>query len=286
MKLLANLTQHFIAPAIFLLSLSGHSAQAPLTIAVIDTGADIRHSSIASKLWINQSEIPNNGIDDDGNGYIDDLHGWNFAHNNNDVSDKHSHGTHIAGIISKNANQSKHRLMILKYFSMGQTAQEQTRSLINSLKYAIDNGANIINVSAGGNSFSDEEFKLLQKARNKGILVIAASGNKKASWQNKNFYPSAYNLPNVVSVSATDENGYLLPTTNSNLSKASVFFKGENILGPVPNNKMESKTGSSQAAAGFTGYILRYIEDKTKVLSAIQNYLKSHDKIVAINTNN
>ncbi len=254
-------------------------------IAVIDTGADLSHEAIKSNLWTNPLEIPGNGIDDDHNGYIDDVHGWNFPENNNVLDDEENHGTHIAGVIQSNASKNRHQLMILKYFKSSQSPQDQVKSMVSALNYAIDNGADIINISAGGNTYSNEEYNLLKKAGDKGILIVAASGNKKSHFRNKDFYPSAYDLPNVISVSATNSSGEVLPTTNLNITKSSIMFDGDEIEGPLPNNQFGKMTGSSQAAAGFTGFLTQYIKDENNALLKANAILSNQAKIVALHTN-
>lgn len=238
----------------------------PITIAVVDTGVDIRHPFIADNIWKNSGETgldsmgrpkETNGIDDDNNGFIDDVHGWNFATNTNDIRDRDGHGTHIAGSIKQTIYRENpfapFRLMPLKYF-VSKNGKNSKDAFIQSLKYAIDAGVNIINISGGGRNFEEREYALLQKARDKGILVIAAAGNKAKDRAFDKFFPAAYDLSNVISVAATDAAGVLLATSNINEMRTNVFMPGDKIFSTLPQNQFGFKTGSSQAAAIYTGH--------------------------------
>lgn len=241
-----------------------------IKIAIIDTGADIDHEFIKDNLWLNMGEVgvdengvdrSNNGIDDDLNGYTDDLYGWDFAKNTADVSDNDGHGTHIAGVIksaiAKNASFSKYDFMILKYYDNKHSSlRSNHNTFLEALRYAINMGADIINISGGGHHRNTEELRVLTEAQEQGILVVAAAGNKnKRNKGNKAFYPAAYKLPNIISVVATDDNGHILRTSNLNVMKANRFAVGEKIYSSLPGNRFGFRTGSSQAAANITGYI-------------------------------
>ena len=145
-----------------------------ILVAVIDTGVDNNHEDLKENLWRNPGETgldkngkdkASNGIDDDKNGYIDDVNGWNFVSNNNELTDNHGHGTHIAGIIGALAGNQKGisgiapdvSLMIIKYYDPKVTNTDNLKNTINSINYAIKMGAHIINYSGGGTDFSQEE---------------------------------------------------------------------------------------------------------------------------------
>ncbi|MCB0348366.1 MAG: S8 family serine peptidase [Bdellovibrionales bacterium] len=236
-----------------------------IKIAIIDTGVDINHTFLQDSLWVNPGEsgIDNQGrlksvnnIDDDGNGLVDDVNGWNFASNTNDVKDYSGHGTHIAGIIKTNilninANVD-YEFMILKYYNKGINGREQEKSFLKALSYAIDMGVDIINVSAGGRSRNSKEAKLLQKAKDKGITIVAAAGNKRELDKDQLFYPAAYEYSNIISVVATNMSGKILGTSNQNYNKWNTFENGSHIYSSLPNNKFGYMTGSSQATAAVT----------------------------------
>ena len=151
-----------------------------IVVAVIDTGVHLLHPCLKSNLWMNPKEIPNNKIDDDKNGFVDDIHGWNFSDNNNNLQDRHGHGTHIAGLIaatgatSSNPNckvigvAPKVSLMVLKYYDSNNDGNNVSNT-IKSIEYAINNGAHIINYSGGGPGANEKEKTLIAKAADKNI---------------------------------------------------------------------------------------------------------------------
>lgn len=246
------------------------TAAKAITIAIVDTGIDIRHPFIADNIWKNSGEVgidslgrdkSSNGIDDDNNGYVDDVYGWNFANNSNDITDDDGHGTHIAGSIKQTVHKvnpfTPFKLMPIKYFN-SKNGTNHKEAFIQSLKYAIDAGVSIINISGGGGRFDEREFALLRKARDKGILVVAAAGNKSKDSSFGQFFPAAYELSNVISVAATDSSGILLDTSNINQTRENALMPGQKIFSTLPRNRFGFKTGSSQAAAIYTGhYIVR-----------------------------
>src|SRR5262249_8498251 len=160
----------------------------------------------------------NNGIDDDGNGFVDDIHGWNFTDGTNDVMDEHGHGTHVAGIIgAKQRGLSGSigvspdvSLMILKYYDPTQNGRNNLINTIRAMKYAIRMGADIINYSGGGSLRSTDEEKVLLEAAEKNVLVVAAAGNEGENSDYHHYYPANYGLPNILSVTALDQRDRLL----------------------------------------------------------------------------
>ncbi len=154
-----------------------------IIVAVIDSGIDLDHEDIKEALWTNPNEIPDNQIDDDHNGLVDDVYGWNFAADDNNVDDWFGHGSHVAGIIAARMNNGKGiagiapkvRLMALGIFSppgFGTYADE-----IKAILYAVDNGARVINLSLGSNSYSRGEQMAVEYAVQHGVVVVAAAGN-------------------------------------------------------------------------------------------------------------
>lgn len=244
------------------------SAARSFTVAVIDTGMDVRHSFISDNIWTNPGEVgldaygrskATNGVDDDGNGFVDDVHGWNFIDSNNDIRDFNGHGTHIAGSIKKTIYRENpyapFKMMALKYFSTSDECDHK-KAFIHAIEYAINAGVDIINISGGGNSYDRREFDLLEKARARGILVVAAAGNKKSENAYGEFFPAAYQLSNVISVVATTDSGEMLATSNLNEGRENVYMPGQRIWSTLPENKFGYKTGSSQAAAIYTGHYI------------------------------
>ena len=231
-----------------------------IVVAVIDTGIDTNHPDLKANIWKNPNEIPNNNKDDDGNGFIDDIHGWNFVKNNNKVKDTHGHGTHIAGIIGAVGGNGiglsgvapKVSLMALKYYSPNDNGKNNLRNTVKAIQYAIKNGAHIINYSGGGLDGSEQEKQAIQKAEKKGILFVAAAGNEKSNMDKRKYYPASYQLSNILPVTATDPSDKVLQSSNwgKTVHKSA---PGINILSTLPNGKYGRMTGTSQATAVATG---------------------------------
>lgn len=188
-----------------------------MIVAVLDSGVDIMHPDLINNIWINEDEIADNGIDDDNNGYIDDINGWDFYNDNNivspnEVSNKFpeyiaSHGTMVAGIIGAEGNNNygiagvnwQVKIMPLKVTTNKGDATDVSAS-IKAINYARSNGANIINMSYGETKPNELEARALKRAYQSGILNIAAVGNDAGSTDEYGEYPACY--PYVIAVAA------------------------------------------------------------------------------------
>ncbi len=244
-----------------------------IIVAVIDTGIDSQHRDLAENLWVNPGESgkdakgrdkATNKIDDDGNGYVDDANGWNFVANNNNLTDTHGHGTHIAGIIGARGGNGygisglspNVSLMILKYYDPNTNNLKNT---IKAIKYAVQMKAHIINYSGGGIEFSAEEYAAIKQAERRGVLFISAAGNEKSNSdeKGKHYYPADYDLTNIISVTAineaTVEKTQVLSSSNYGVSTVDLAAPGENIYSTLPGNAFGLMTGTSQATAFVTG---------------------------------
>jgi len=177
-----------------------------ITIAVIDTGIDYTHRDLQPNLWINQLEqLGDDGIDDDNNGYVDDIFGYNFAYNNPDPFDDHGHGTHCAGVIAAVTDNQldiaglcwNARIMAVKF--MGSHGEGTTADVISAIYYAVANGADILSNSWGGDQHSQALQEAIDFAHSQGLIIVAAAGNGNSD---KPHYPAAYN--HVLAVTATD----------------------------------------------------------------------------------
>lgn len=181
-------------------------ANAPqIVVAVIDSGIDRTHPDIANVIWTNGKEIPGNGIDDDKNGYVDDVYGWNFASGNNNTLDTHGHGTIVAGLIGAKQDNAigiagaapGTRLMALRN---GESGSSYVSRSIESVYYAVQNGAKVINMSFGGANYSAAFDEAVRYAVDHNVVLVAAAGN--ASSESYTTYPACYS--GVISVGATD----------------------------------------------------------------------------------
>ncbi|MDG0817776.1 S8 family peptidase [Bdellovibrio svalbardensis] len=241
-----------------------------ILVAIIDTGIDVNHEDLADNLWKNPGETgkdaqgrdkASNGVDDDNNGFIDDVHGWNFVSNNPKLDDNHGHGTHIAGIVGAEAGNGKGiigispqvSLMILKYYDPKVPSADNLKNTVASIKYAVKMGANIINYSGGGTEFSQEEHDAVAEAEKKGILFVAAAGNERSNSDQHHYYPADYKLRNIISVTAIDPATQVLSSSNYGVDTVDIAAPGQNILSCLPNNSYGYMTGTSQATAFVTG---------------------------------
>jgi thermitase len=243
-----------------------------IVVAVIDTGADTKHPSLRNNLWVNPGESgtdgrghdrATNGVDDDGNGFIDDVHGWNFADGNNELTDRHGHGTHVAGIIQSTAPKTS--LMILKFFNPEATGAANLAHTIEAIRYAIKMKARIINYSGGGTDKNPEEEKVMQQVSAQNILFVAAAGNEKSNSDLNRFYPADYGYPNIASVTAIDENQRVLSSSNYGIKTVDLAAPGKNIRSSLPGGKFGTMTGTSQATAFVTGAAALYMAQNPAV---------------------
>ncbi|MEY3867514.1 MAG: hypothetical protein RLZZ338_1405 [Cyanobacteriota bacterium] len=251
-----------------------------IVVAVLDTGVDYNHFDLKDNIWTNSKEIPGNGIDDDGNGYPDDLIGWDFVNYDNNPVDEYLHGTHVAGIIAAENNGwgttgVAYNAKIMPIRILDQNGNiHSVNDLVKGIQYAVDNGANIINMSIGHKSFSSPEVQnALQYAESKGVLCVMAAGNDNV--QNGVDYPAAYADQWGIAVGAIDNNGMmtyfsnhagstplnyvLAPGQNVDSTIPYVLAPGQNVDSTIPNNGFYHFNGTSMAApyvAGIAALIL------------------------------
>ena len=234
-------------------------------VAVIDTGIDYSHPDLADSIWINEDEIPGDGIDNDGNGYVDDVYGWNFYSDNNQVftGTDDDHGTHSAGTIAASRNGSGIigicdpayvKVMSLKTLGTP-TGIGTADNVAKAIRYAQDNGAVICNLSFGTNKYSEE---LYQTMKNSGMLFIVAAGNGDSSGRGYNIdslpvYPASFDLDNVISVANLRFDGQIDPSSNFGAKSVDLAAPGSYILSTVSGNRYSYMSGTSMAAPMVTG---------------------------------
>ncbi|MCD8049065.1 MAG: S8 family serine peptidase [Clostridia bacterium] len=230
-------------------------------IAIIDTGIDYTHPELADAMWINEDEIPDNGIDDDNNGYIDDVYGWNFYDDSNVVyseSEYNDHGTHCAGIIAAKANNGegiagivqsgKVKIMCVKALG-GSNGTGTSESLVRAIRYAEANGASICNLSLGG--YYDDQAKYREIAKSSMLFSIAA-GNDGVNTDVQAHYPSGYDLDNIISVANLSCDGTLHYSSNYGVKSVDIAAPGTYIFSTTPDNSYSYMTGTSMAAPMVT----------------------------------
>lgn len=237
-------------------------ADSGVVVAVIDTGIDPNHPDLKGALWRNSKEIgAKAGKDDDGNGFIDDYHGWDFVTQSGRLIDTHGHGTHIAGIIGAKAGTATGyngvcpgvQIMSLRYYDPKASGIQNLQNTIRAIEYAVKNGAHIINYSGGGAEYSRAEMMALKKAEEKGILVVAAAGNERSNADVSLYFPAAYDLKNILSITALNQSGEVLPSSNWGVKKVQLAAPGNSIMSTLPGGSYGPMTGTSQATAFVSG---------------------------------
>ncbi|HHV54224.1 MAG TPA: S8 family serine peptidase [Firmicutes bacterium] len=212
-----------------------HQASGSIVVAVIDTGIFIDHPELAGQIWTNPGEIPDNGVDDDGNGYVDDVHGWDFFNNDNtvfDLADGDEHGTHVAGTIGALMNNGigsagingKIQIMPLKFIGPNGGSTEDA---VRAIEYAASFGVKISNNSWGGGGYSDA---LRDAIASSGMLFVAAAGNDGLDNDVAPHYPSSYDLPNVLAVASSDWNDELSGFSNYGATSVDLAAPGDFIF--------------------------------------------------------
>jgi subtilisin family serine protease len=212
-----------------------------VVVAVIDSGVDYRHPDLSANMWTNTDEIADNGIDDDLNGYVDDVKGWDFNDEDNDPNDADGHGTHVSGTIAAVGNNAvgvtgvswTSKIMALKFtntFGLGTTSDA-----IRAIEYANEKGAEIINCGWGGPDFS----KALEDAVDaSSAVVVCAAGNDGSDNDNTPFYPASFTSTNIIAVAATDQDDDLAAFSNFGAKSVDVAAPGTNIYSSEPGRQM------------------------------------------------
>lgn len=234
-------------------------------VAVIDTGIDINHQELQNAIWTNSGEIDGDGIDNDGNGYTDDIHGWNFYSGNNQVfvGSEDSHGTHAAGTIGAArgaygitgiTDNNYVKIMPLKALG-GQEGVGSPDAVIQAIHYAEANGASICNLSMGTSSYSEE---LAQTIQNSGMLFVVSCGNGGISGLGYDtdvypVYPACLPYDNVISVANLLFDGSLSKDSNYGANSVDIAAPGSYILSTIPDNAYGFMSGTSMAAPMVTG---------------------------------
>jgi subtilisin family serine protease len=230
-----------------------------VVVAVIDTGVDYNHPDLASNMWKNAGEIPGNLVDDDRNGHIDDVYGFDWVNEDGDPMDDESHGTHVAGTIGAVGNNNRGvvgvspnvSIMSLKF--LGSNGRGNSADAAQAIIYAANMGADIINASYGGPRSSKLQRDAIDYASQKGVLFVAAAGNETKNNDGFSNYPSNYNLPNVIAIAATDDNDKLARFSNYGHKTVDLGAPGVSILSTIPNNRYGSKSGTSMASPHVAG---------------------------------
>jgi subtilisin family serine protease len=240
-----------------------------IIIAVVDSGIDINHPDLKYNIWINPGEIPGNNIDDDGNGFIDDVYGWNFADNDNNVTDSNGHGTHIAGIIAASGNNTQGisgviwNATILPLKFIDKNGDGYISDAVSAISYAAKIGAFIINCSWSGSTYSNALKDIIETS---SALVVCAAGNdvSRANIDITPNYPASYDSSNIISVTAVDITDNLPYFSSYGVNSVDVAAPGSSIYSTLPGSSYGYMSGTSMAAAyvsGLAGLIKSLIPD-------------------------
>lgn len=229
--------------------------------AVIDSGTNIGHPDLRGNVWVNRDETAGNNKDDDNNGYVDDVNGWDFFNGDNSVydpADGDEHGTHVSGTVAAQGDNDRGvtgvnwdgRIMPLKFIGPNGGF---TSDAVKAINYAVDNGANISNNSWGGGGSSQALKDAITRAGNAGHLVVAAAGNSSNDNDQNPFYPASYDNNNIISVAATDSADQLASFSNFGSSTVDLGAPGVGILSTVPGNDYQRFSGTSMASPHVAG---------------------------------
>lgn len=254
-----------------------------LIVALIDTSIDIFHEDLVDNIWVNKGEVPNDQIDNDKNGYVDDYYGWNFINDSPSVDyniDLFSHGTHCAGIIvamnndigiNGIAGNSNTQLMALAAVEEGDDKRE-IGQVISAIEYAEQMGAKICNLSC---AFDLESAELEKTISSSSMLFIVSAGNYESNLiqgldiDTYRRYPASYNYKNVVTVASVDCFGNRSQNSNYGCDTIDVYAPGEYIYSTMPNNTYGYLSGTSTSAPIVTGIISLYYSAQNKEVENI-----------------
>jgi thermitase len=240
----------------------------PVPVAVVDTGVTFKHADLAANAWVNPGD-PRNGIDDDGDGIKDDVNGADFLSGDADPDDDGGHGTHVAGIIGAQGNNSigitgvnwESAVMGLKF--LDGNGEGNTADAASAIDYAVDHGARVINASWGGPAFSHALYSAIRRAGEHGVLMVAAAGNDGVNADSSPDYPAAFDLPNIISVAATDRADRLLDFSNYGAKSVDLGAPGDDVYSTVPNvtdpSGYAAFSGTSMAAPFVAGAAALYL---------------------------
>ena len=232
-----------------------------VVIAVIDTGIEATHPDLVGNLWTNPGEIAGNGVDDDGNGYVDDVHGYDFVDDDGEPNDNEGHGTHVAGSAAARGDDGygvpgvafDARVMALKFLDGNRGGYSSMGA--EAIHYAVNNGADVINASWGGFGQSTAIRNAIAYARSQGVIFVAAAGNAGNDNDGYGFYPAGYDLDNVISVAASDRSDRLADFSNYGSSSVDLAAPGVQIVSTWIGSDWTYLDGTSMASPYVAGVV-------------------------------
>ncbi|MGD2182926.1 S8 family serine peptidase [Lusitaniella coriacea] len=230
-----------------------------VVVGVIDTGVDYTHPDLMNNMWVNGGEIAGDGIDNDGNGYVDDVYGYDFINNDSDPFDDHSHGTHVGGTIAAQGNNNTGvigvapdaNIMALKIFNAA--GNTNTLAIVKAIDYATQMGVDLTNNSWGGGGYSQAIYDAIAAAGANNQLFVAAAGNHGGNNDLNPHYPSSYDLDNIIAVARTDHNDQLYFTSGYGATSVDLGAPGSSIYSTMPGGGYGYKGGTSMASPHVAG---------------------------------
>ena len=232
-------------------------------VAVCDTGIRYTHEDLRDQMWINEDEIAGNNLDDDNDGFVDNIYGADFAYNDGDPIDVHDHGTHCAGTIGASANDpAPHvgvawNVALMAVQCMADAGWGTNASLIGAVDFAVSNGATVCNLSVGGYSFSLAMLDTIVAASDANVILVCAAGNNGSDNDQFAHYPSNYDVGNVIAIAATDRNDNMAGFSCYGLESVDLGAPGVDIYSSVASSdsSYEFHQGTSMAAPHVTGVL-------------------------------
>ncbi|MEW6743095.1 MAG: S8 family peptidase [Planctomycetota bacterium] len=230
-----------------------------IIVGIIDTGIDYNHVDLQNNMWRNPGEVPGNGIDDDQNGWVDDVYGIDAYNNDGDPWDDNHHGTHVAGTVGADTNNGigvagacwNVQLLALKFLGADGTGYDS--GAITCLYYGVSKGAYLTNNSWGGGDYNQAVRDAIDAAGDAGQLFCAAAGNRGRNNDLRPYYPGSYDLPEIVAVAATTAEDQLASFSNYGPTSVDLGAPGEGIYSTWPGDCYDYLSGTSMATPHVTG---------------------------------
>lgn len=251
----------------------------PVRVGIVDTGIDYLHEDLRENLWVNPGEIAGNGLDDDGNGYVDDVHGYDFAEDDGDPYDEHGHGTHVAGTIAAVGDNGtgvagvNWGASLVALRALNAAGEGTTEAIVQAIEYGVAMGLEVLNNSYGSSQYSAALADAVTAAQHAGVVFVAAAGNSRMNIEYLPFYPASLLHPNIVSVAASDRRDELASTLawGSNYGPVSVdlLAPGDEILSTLPGDAYGVTSGTSMAAPHVSGAVALLLS-RRPYLSAVE----------------
>ncbi len=235
-------------------------------IGVIDTGIDYEHQDLKANVWTNPNEIAGNGIDDDGDGWVDDVHGLDLVDNDADPADENGHGTHVAGTIAARGNNGigvvgvMWQASLISCRAFDKDGFGFDSALIECVEYfeaLKDSGINVVatNNSYGGGAFSQIFYDAIERSGLRDILFVAAAGNNALSNDSDPMYPASFDLDTIIAVAALSPDGFLADFSNTGPESVDIAAPGEGIYSTLPGDQYGYYSGTSMATPHVTGIV-------------------------------